>query len=339
MSLFIIITTVQEPTQCVIRWIESTQIYKATIVIVGDKKGPETYNLEGIHFLSYKNQLDIGFSIAKKLPFNHYARKNIGYLYAMRKGASYIYETDDDNEPTSIWRPRKEWIESVETINPSQRWINIYHYFTDDIIWPRGLPLDEIYTALPKTSLSDKPVKSPVQQGIVNGSPDVDAIWHLILNKKFLFSQQYNGRSILLGRGNWCPFNTQSTWWWPDAYPLLYIPSCCSIRICDIWKSLIAQRCLWEIDTGVVFHSPEVEQKRNPHDFIADFRDEVSGYIGNKYFASILNGVELLPGPKNVSKNLLTCYEALINAKIFPNEEIELVHAWIDDIASISNEK
>ncbi len=34
------------------------------------------------------------------LPHDHYARKNMGYLYAIRAGYSVIVESDDDNIPS-----------------------------------------------------------------------------------------------------------------------------------------------------------------------------------------------------------------------------------------------
>ena len=114
------------------------------------------------------------------------------------------------------------------------------------------------------------PKRAPIQQGLVNGSADVDAIWRLVMDREFFFEPR---ASVFLEPGNWCPFNTQTTWWWPVAYPLLYIPSYCSFRMCDIWKSFVAQRCLWELDMGIVFHAPEVYQDRNVHDLMRDFRD------------------------------------------------------------------
>jgi hypothetical protein len=168
-----------------------------------------------------------------------------------------------------------------------------------------------------------------VQQGLVNGSADVDAIWRLVMDRDFHFD---NRPSIHLEPGNWCPFNTQTTWWWPVAYPLLYIPSYCSFRMCDIWKSFVAQRCLWAVGIGVVFHSPEVFQDRNPHDLMVDFRDEIPGYEQNRRIAEILDGLNLDPREEAVGNNLRSCYANLIKHGIFPEKEIILVDAWLNDL-------
>ena len=142
-----------------------------------------------------------------------------------------------------------------------------------------------------------------------------------------------NRRSVFLPARQWCPFNTQTTWWWPVAYPLLYVPSYCSFRMCDIWKSFVAQRCLWELGTGVVFHASEVWQERNVHNLMRDFNDEVPGYQQNNRIAEILEGTVLVPGPNHVAENLRRCYSELIQHQIFPETELTLVDAWLKDLS------
>src|SRR5262249_55676030 len=142
-----------------------------------------------------------------------------------------------------------------------------------------------------------------------NSSPDVDAIWRLLLDREFSYRA---GPSICLASWSWCPFNTQSTWWWPIAYPLLYLPSFCSARMTDIWRGFIAQRCLWELGYGLVFHPPEVIQKRNFHNLQHDFLDEMPGYINNPQIVDLLAGANLQYGPDAVGDNLLHCYDLLI---------------------------
>ena len=99
--------------------------------------------------------------------------------------------------------------------------------------------------------------------------------------------------------------------------------------MCDIWKSFVAQRCLWELKTGVVFHAPEVWQERNVHNLMRDFNDEIPGYQENHRIAEILESISLSPGADQVSSNLKSCYEALVAEEIFPAKELELVNAWL----------
>lgn len=323
-------------------------------------------------FLNIEAQVGTRFRLAKLLPTKHYARKNIGYLQAISSGASCIYETDDDNAPLESWALRSEYVEptvilkhadsdadngsrirenSVNTAAGSlttsatptaansqhPSWVNVYRHFSDENIWPRGLPLDRIHAKLEvATDFSpvakpDGTIWAPIQQGLADGSPDVDAIWRLVLDHEFTFNRS---ESAMLPAGQWCPFNTQTTWWWPVVYPLLYVPSYCSFRMCDIWKSFVAQRCLWELGTGVVFHAAEVWQERNIHNLMRDFNDEVPGYQQNHRIAEILEATSLQSGIENVTANLKTCYAALIHHEIFPAKEMELVEAWIEGVHS-----
>jgi len=338
-GFYTVITTIQTPTDGVLKFAERLTRYSGKLLIVGDKKGPVEYPIHldgknGVRFLSFQKQLDGPFKLARELPVGHYSRKNIGYLHAIAHGASCIYETDDDNAPLAGWQPRKEYVEDTRVIESSNtpeknsRWVNVYKYFVNELIWPRGLPLDEIHQAVPVTKIETGRRWSPIQQGLVNESPDVDAIWHLVLAHTVNFEEN---SSVYLEPDNWCPFNTQSTWWWPAAFPLLYIPSFCSFRMCDIWRSFVAQKCIWEMDGGITFHPPEVVQKRNTHNLMSDFRDEIPGYDRNGDFIKILDNVNLLSGIGNTAANLRTCYEVLVRAGFFPEDEFHLLDSWILD--------
>lgn len=331
-----VLTTIQPPTASVRRLAARLEAAGARLVVAGDRKGPERFDLPGVEFLGLAAQLESPFELARKLPTGHYARKNVGYLHAIRAGAACIYETDDDNAPLPGWGLREETVAGVREVGacPARagRWVNVYRYFTGENVWPRGLPLDEIGSA-PPTQNGAGPRWSPVQQGLVNGSPDVDALWRLTQDRALDFADV---GSVYLGPGNWCPFNTQSTWWWPAAYALLYVPSHCPFRMCDIWRGLVAQRCLWEMGAGVCYHGPEVVQARNAHDLMRDFEDEMPGYLQNKRLASILAGLALRPGSDEVAANLRRCYEALVTEGHFPGDELELVDAWVADVVRSS---
>ena len=54
------------------------------LVVAGDQKGPDTFDLPHCDFLSLASQQASGLSLAGVLPAGHYARKNIGYLQAIR---------------------------------------------------------------------------------------------------------------------------------------------------------------------------------------------------------------------------------------------------------------
>jgi hypothetical protein len=316
----------------VLEWASRLKKIDAQLIVVGDRKGPKSFQVEGVEFLSLSAQRNSPFELARILPEGHYARKNIGYLSAISRRANCIYETDDDNVPLPEWSFREKTAQAV--MATEKGWVNVYRFFSEERIWPRGLPLDEVENSClhsPRVTERPKAVKAPIQQGLVNNSPDVDAIWHLLYGHRFDFQ---NNPSVYLPKGSWCPFNSQSTWWWPVAYPLLYLPSYCSFRMTDIWRSFVAQRCLWELGSGVVFHAPEVEQERNVHDLMRDFEDEIPGYLSNRKIATLLEKLHLERGEEAVGQNLLLGYDALVEAGFFPNTELELVRAWLSDLSA-----
>jgi hypothetical protein len=331
-QLIAVITTIQSPTESVHTLLRRLEPAQTELIVIGDRKGPAEYPLPGVQFFSLEEQLATSFRMASALPTGHYARKNLGYLIAIGQKPDCIYETDDDNAPNGSWRTRSLRT-PVRKIEP-RPWANVYRMFSEANIWPRGFPLDLI--ADPKTFRNDAielgEVDAPIQQGLANLSPDVDAIWRLVLDRDFAFEDK---ESVWLPPNTWCPFNSQTTWWWPAAYPLLYLPSYCSFRMTDIWRSFVAQRCLWELGYGLVFHPPEVDQQRNVHSLMRDFEDEVPGYLHNRRIVQALEPLNLRSGVEGVSQNLGTCYEELVRIEAVPEKELKLVDAWLEDLAGI----
>ncbi|MGC9953735.1 MAG: STELLO glycosyltransferase family protein [Rhizomicrobium sp.] len=299
------------------------------LVVVGDTKSPAEFRLAGARFFSIEEQRDSRFAFARLCPTRHYARKNLGYLLALQDGASLIQETDDDNMPVSGFFDPVERHVSVPVLR-NVGWTNIYRYFSDAAIWPRGLPLDEIHAELPAfDSLPTQKVDCPIQQGLADGNPDVDAVFRLVspMDVRFL-----PGRRLALGRDAWCPFNSQNTIWFADAFPLLYLPAYCSFRMTDIWRSFVAQRIAWENDWAVLFHHATVWQGRNPHDLMRDFVDEIPGYVNNRRIATALSELRLTPGQGALAGNLLQCYGALVGLGIVGEQELPLLRSWLSDI-------
>jgi STELLO glycosyltransferases len=331
-DLIAVVTTIQAPTPSVAALVAKLTAIRASLLIVGDGKGPQAYDLPGSELLSLRAQLSLGFRLPGLLPVGHYSRKNVGYLVAIQRQPATIYETDDDNAPLAGFGRRCLTV-SARRANPVP-WSNVYRYFTEAPVWPRGFPLQRIHDCALATSPAEtlSQVDAPIQQGLANGAPDVDAVWRLVLDRDITFR---NDLSVVIPPGTWCPFNSQTTWWWPVAFPLLYLPSHCSFRMTDIWRSFVAQRCLWEIGAGVVFHAPEVTQQRNAHVLLRDFEDEIPGYLANERMVSVLGGLSLGSGPASIGSNLLRCYEALIGHGFLSSAEMPLVEAWLRDLESL----
>ena len=326
-----VITTIAQPTSCVQTL--SKKLEKTNgLIVIGDKKGPFSYPVKNAQFYSLESQLQLDFELSRKLPTGHYSRKNLGYLLAIKQGEDCIYETDDDNQPNNYWTVRNKKT-NVFNANKSE-WINIYKHFSNENIWPRGFLLDRINDSASNPIHNGvlEQIEAPIQQGLADLSPDVDAIWRLTQDHDFYFKRK---ESIALSEGSWCPFNTQSTWWWKEAFPLLYLPSYCSFRMTDIWKSFVAQRCLWEMGYKLVFHPAEVNQERNIHNLMRDFEAEIPGYTLNEKLITVLEQTKLLSGKENALRNLVICYEQMAANNIIPKDEMTLVNAWVSDIEKL----
>jgi len=332
MKISLVVTTINRPNSVLHSLAHGAVKAGWDFVIIGDKKSPADFSLPGAHYLDLQAQGKLNLEYTRACPTGHYARKNIGYLLAMQNGAEIIVETDDDNFPRAeFFLPRERAQIGNRPIKSG--WINVYRYFTEANIWPRGFPLDSILSGNPPLIQSGIPEDCPIQQGLADENPDVDAIYRLVLPLPISFKKC---TTLTLGAHQWCPFNSQNTTWWRDVFPLMYLPANCSFRMTDIWRSFVAQRVLWEYKQSVAFHNATVYQERNPHDLMRDFVDELPGYNNNRNIGKTLAELILAKGPHATAKNLKICYEALVGANIFPAAEIGLVEAWLADCSRIS---
>jgi hypothetical protein len=332
-SITLVVTSIAKPNAVLHQLAEGCREHGYSFILIGDEPSPPDFQLEGCRFYGLAEQRKLGFEFAVKCPTRHYARKNIGYLQAIREGATRIIETDDDNIPyREFWETRSRHRQSVKTL-AGHGWVNVYSYFSEANIWPRGLPLDSIKANLPAfDSLASQEADCPIQQGLADENPDVDAVYRLLLELPQSFRKD---RQVALLEGSWCPFNSQNTTWWPDAFPLLYLPAYCSFRMTDIWRSFVAQRVIWTNGWGVLFHEPTVWQERNEHDLMRDFKDEVPGYLNNRAICDALHYLQLRPGVESIGENLLICYEKLISMGWIEKQELQLVEAWLNDLKQL----
>lgn len=330
----IVLTTIFEPNNVIERISNLAKSYNFLFVVAGDQKTPNSYDNINCEFLSIEKQLILFPEFAENLPLNHYVRKNIGYLYSMVKGAKRIVETDDDNFPLDKFLERNSSKLTCDYISGNE-WINAYSFFTKNkknLIWPRGFPLEKVKSNSETLVKKKKLVNVPIQQGLANNNPDVDAVYRMICKLPFNFDEMPD---IALEKYCWCPFNSQVTTWFQDAFSLMYLPSTCTFRMTDIWRSFIAQRILWEDESNILFHSPSVYQERNEHNLYNDFVDEIPGYKLNQDIINCLKEIKLKQGKINFNENLLICYEALVEQDIFESKEIRLLELWIQSIENI----
>jgi hypothetical protein len=323
----IVITTINRPTAAVRKIASHCPDWH--FIVVGDTKTPEDWAWPEVTYLSLDEQLSQFGSFAEKCPTRHYARKNIGYLKAIREKTPVLAETDDDNIPydSYLWDIHRE-LQARPILRKG--WENVYTHFTGARIWPRGFPLELINQSLQETAQLGEiaTFDCPIQQFLADGDPDVDAIYRLTMS----VSTKFEVNRVVLQPGTYCPFNSQNTVFWPDAYPLLYLPAYVSFRMTHIWRSFVAQRCLHAMGKPLAFLEATVIQERNEHSLIRDLQDEMPGYVNNHRIMEILDALVLSRDPGMCADNLGACYEALISAKIIRAEELDLVRLWTDSI-------
>jgi hypothetical protein len=331
-KLSLVVTSIAPPNPVLRALAEGCGERGHQFIVIGDEPSPRDFRIQGCDFYGLEEQYETGLRFARLCPTRHYARKNLGYLLAMRAGARVIVETDDDNIPREEFWNERVRRQSVPTVR-GDGWVNVYRYFTDANIWPRGLPLDEVRKPVHDfASLEVNDADCPIQQGLADENPDVDAIYRLVEPLPQSFMRE---RSVALGAGAWCPFNSQNTTWWSEAFMLLYLPAYCSFRMTDIWRSFVAQRVAWEQGWSLLFHGPTVWQERNEHNLMRDFKDEVPGYLHNAEIREALNGLELKPGTSNIAASLRACYAKLVEMALVDERELTLLDAWIEDLGSV----
>mmetsp|Transcript_29848 Transcript_29848/g.72124 ORF Transcript_29848/g.72124 Transcript_29848/m.72124 type:complete len:284 (-) Transcript_29848:303-1154(-) len=161
-----VVTTIHKPNESIFG---VSKLKNWCLVIVGDTITPlakyeELAMEEGVFFLSasYQTQHLASNPFISIMPFKSFARKNVGYLFAVTYGAKVIYDFDDDNilkslednvtvPPPFFYRADVgfdkttllHFVESREQSEDSPAF-NPYEFMgaSHKYSWPRGFPID-----------------------------------------------------------------------------------------------------------------------------------------------------------------------------------------------------
>lgn len=321
---FLVITSIADPTPAVLAY---AALPGWRVVLVGDRKGPARVDDPRIEFLDLERQGRLGLAYAAHCPESHYARKNLGYLYAIAQGAEVIAETDDDNLPLPGWGENLDFSPTAVRQAAGGRFCNVYRHFTDEPVWPRGFPLREILNPAGATvGGSPTPAEVAVWQELADDDPDVDAIYRLTRGGRVTFRR---AERFVLNPGVYCPFNSQNTFWRREAFAALFIPGRVSMRYCDILRGYVAQRLFWAQALRLGFGPASVRQLRNAHDLMRDLADELTMY---REVESVVAVLEALPPTTSMTDHLVAAYAALSAAGLVPAAEVAAAQAWSEDV-------
>jgi len=315
-----VVTTIFEPSPAV-KMIASCADF--CLVVVLDKKStPESWDdmdkMKNVYVLDIKEQELIFPLFSSMLPWNHFGRKNIGYLFAITRGAEAIWDFDDDN----IGIPSIEIPEIVMEPVGSQQTVNPYPYFgtNETRSWPRGLPFDDIKNEVAqtlKTQIDKK--KVGVIQSLALVQPDVDAVYRFTREVPFNFTNS-NALPFLVPKSSFTPFNAQATLWFKCAFKFLLLPVTVHGRVSDIWRSYIAQSMFHHEDIRTLFVFPQITQIRNAHQNKNDFAAEKPLYEKAKVLVDLLQSAKL--------KTLNATYEALYERDFLALHDVKILQVW-----------
>jgi hypothetical protein len=306
------------------------------LVVVGDLKSGELNGEEftamGIHYLSLNQQKKLYPNLSNVIGSNTYARKNIGYLYAISLGAEKIFDTDDDTflrfnrDPLSEINSMKKYLVSGDV-----NFFNPYLYFAPTSrIWPRGYPLNlvemdrKLQRAKVEPFLTDTTAfpEIDIVQTLVNLEPDVDAIYRLV-ESSGSFNFEYKSDLLLLDKNIYSPGNSQSTFWLTKrCQGFLYIPRTVDFRFCDILRMYVAQS-----QNNMAYAGFFTEQYRNQHNLMADFESELSCYLRVEETVNQLREIE--PGT-----GIFDIYTKLLHIGIVKKEELKILSIFLENLDS-----
>ncbi|PAV64920.1 hypothetical protein WR25_10555 [Diploscapter pachys] len=271
----------------------------------------------------------------------------VGYLYAISRGAEWIYDTDDDNRPAFGGLESFDYSEETSGVRFERdksddlryRLFNPYLHFGRKDMWPRGFPL-EFYKLHNHTDanfrLCEKMKRPAVQQGLVDMDPDVDAIFRLLnADPRIPPSEHFNSHAppVILGRKMYSPWNSQNTLFHRNAFFTMFLPTSVSFRTTDIWRSFFAQKLLHLIDEYVAFYPVNAVQIRNAHNYLEDFESEQDVYLKS---GKILTFLDFWNCNKKSTYNCtIELAEQFGNWKFWDESDVELVKDWVYDLIRI----
>lgn len=331
---WIVITTSTGPTEAV-KALAAVEGWK--VVVVGNTHTPPDWSHDNCIFLDTESQKSLGFEISKLLPVDHYSRKNIGYLYAIQHGAKFIYDTDD----TIVLQTQHANLSfhldpsaSLMMYDTAALTVNPCAHFGQKTLWLRGLPLESVREDQPNKLVQCRSTLPLVQQALVNGFTDVDAIFGLT-RKEVNSDIKYDSSSkhVILPNGTFAPSNSQSTLFHYNAVWGMLLPVSTSRSVGDIWRGYITQRLLWQFGGSLAFLPPNSFKQRTTRNLSQHLRDEKPLYYDSLDLITFLKKWQT--AKTNIFDQALDLSIQLAKKKLLDVRDAHLVEAWLHDLVSV----
>jgi len=281
------------------------------------------------------------------LPWNHFGRKNVGFIFAMLHGAKVIWDFDDDNILVNKVSPMPVPAKDLDInviVNYDKTTFNPYPIMgaPTSPVWPRGFPLENIKwssntSALRVKTAVMKAERIGILQSLANNDPDVDGIYRLIQPLPFSFPVTSRGGEKLLPfstpKGAYAPYNAQATLHMYCALWSLYLPVTVHGRVSDIWRGYIFQRLAEPLGIELLFTPPVVAQYRNVHNYLADFESENPLYMRSLKLVEQL--IDWRPRAGTVPGMIEELWAYLYERDYIGLNDVLLIQGWIDALLKV----
>lgn len=103
-----------------------------------------------------------------------------------------------------------------------------------------------------------------------------------------------------------------------------------SFRVCDIWRGYWVQRLLWDVNGSLAFTKPTVEQIRNAHNYLDDFKDELQLYTDTPRFIDFL--ANWTSASADLETRIVELMKAMAGEKFIGEADVDLAQRWIKDL-------
>jgi hypothetical protein len=301
------------------------------LIIVGDKKTPHEEYIEfekkhtNVFYMTPEYQDKNWKEISDLTGWNKIARRNIGYLEALKRGAQIIASVDDDNIPLDDWgkdiiigKPTNTYYYETREIAFDPIGVTNYNY-----LWHRGFPIQNLHERNKKYKITRKMVVPDIQAMFWNGDPDIDAMCRLEHKPMCFFDDKY----FPIATNTFSPFNSQNTLFSREALKkYLVLPGIG--RMDDIWSSYYLEAQGF----NVIYTKASVFQDRNIQNLTKNMKDEFIGYENTldllNHFKYHQNVREVNDMPFGIPKNTYSaddCYK-----KFIPQESIKVMEKYLD---------
>lgn len=337
---WIVMTAFNPPFKSLINLLNILEDWKIVVISNNnkiEKQWKKLNNSNKLIFLTLKGQMKLGYHLTNYLSFNSYARKSIGYLYAIQHGAKEIFEIDEDIVILDLNSLRVNISNHniYYGIRNDSRMINPYIHFGERSIWPRGFRLSDIgYQAQNKfyTMESNHLLLTPlIYQGLINGIPDIDSIFQKTKNEIELYFS-YNGPLIYFP-GYFIPINSKSTKYIYDIFPFLPLAATISKEISDILRGFILQYFAWRYKGCVAYYKSNNYKKRDNISKTYNFIEEKKLFYNLDKFLYALNSNSNLN--MNAIEILFSIINNLIKFGFLGEKDLKIYRAYIDDLSNI----